>query len=46
MPIKGDSYRHGDLFISFEIIYPKTFSKETLTKLRDVLPKGILPQVE
>lgn len=46
MPVKGDAYRHGDLYVSFEIVYPKTFSQETLNQLKEVLPKGILPKTE
>ena len=46
MPIKGDSYRHGDLYVSFEVIYPKTFKPETLSKLKEILPKGLLPKTK
>lgn len=46
MPIKGDAYRHGDLYVSFEVIYPKTFQPETLTKLKEILPKGLLPKTK
>jgi DnaJ family protein A protein 2 len=44
MPKYKESMSFGDLYVHFEVQYPKNLNEQQLTKLREVLPKGLLPQ--
>ena len=43
LPHFNDSLTHGDLYIKFSVEMPKNLSNEVLSKLKKLLPKGILP---
>ena len=45
MPKYKESLSFGDLYVHFEVVFPKNLSSSQLEKLSEVLPKGILPQV-
>ena len=44
MPRKGDSLSHGDLYVTIEVIFPKKLNKEQIAKLKEILPKSLLPK--
>lgn len=45
MPKYKQSLSFGDLYVHFEVEFPKNLSNNQIEKLSEILPKGILPQV-
>ena len=41
-----NSMSNGDLYVNFEILYPQKLTNEQKEKLKDTLPKGVLPEVK
>ena len=46
MPLYNETFSFGDLYVEFEVIYPKSFTNEQKEQLRQILPKGLLPKVK
>ena len=45
MPLYKEGLSFGDLYVHFEVLFPKNFTTEQINLLKGVLPTGILPKL-